>query len=160
MSFLTMNETAAPNTPASAKVSIYADTTSNPILKFKDDGGNTVQIQDDRNKIGYAAGQGGTVTQASTKATTVVLNKLAGEITLNNAALAAATIVSFTFTNSTLASGDCLILNHVSGGTIGSYTLTASSGSGTGTIYVRNNTAGSLSEAIVIRYIVIKGQTA
>ena len=41
--------------------------------------------------IGYAAGAGGTVTQATNKSTTVVLNKTTGQITMNAASLAAGT---------------------------------------------------------------------
>lgn len=109
--------------------------------------------------IGYATGAGGTVTQATSKSTGATLNKLSGEITLNAAALAAATIVSFTLTNSTIAATDVMILNHVTTGTRGAYTLNAQCAAGSAIIYVRNNTAGSLSEAIVIRYAVIKAVT-
>ena len=109
------------------------------------------------NPFGYIAGGGGTVTQATNKATGVTLDKPSGQITMNNAALAAATIVSFTFTNSTISSTDLLVINHVSGGTVGAYTFTAACGSGSATIYVRNATSGSLGEAIVLRYAVIKG---
>ena len=112
------------------------------------------------NPFGYIAGGGGTVTQATNKATGVTLNKPSGQITMNNASLAAATIVSFTFTNSTISSTDLLVINHVSGGTIGSYTFTAACGSGSATVYVRNATSGSLGEAIVLRYAVIKGAVA
>jgi hypothetical protein len=106
--------------------------------------------------IGYATGAGGTVTQATSKSTGVTLNKIAGEITLNSAALASATVVSFTLTNSTIAATDILVLNHVTTGTRGAYTLNAQCAAGSAVIYVRNNTAGSLSEAIVIRFVVIK----
>ena len=109
------------------------------------------------NAFGYIAGGGGTVTQSTNKATGVTLNKPSGQITMNNAALAAATIVSFTFTNSTISSTDVLVINHVSGGTVGSYTFTAACGAGSATVYVRNATSGSLGEAIVLRYALIKG---
>jgi hypothetical protein len=109
------------------------------------------------NPFGYVAGGGGTVTQATNKITGVTLNKPSGQITMNNAALAAATIVSFTFTNSTISSTDVLVINHVSGGTVGAYTFTAACGAGSATVYVRNATSGSLGEAIVLRYAVIKG---
>lgn len=79
---------------------------------------------------------------------------------MNGAALAAATIVSFTLTNTQIAAGDVLILNHVSGGTPGAYTINAQCGAGSATINVRNNTAGSLSEAIVIGFVLVKGVTA
>jgi hypothetical protein len=128
------------------------------------DAGTTIAIYDLNraltaytNPFGYVAGSGGTVTQATNKATGVTLNKPSGQITMSNAALAAATIVSFTFTNSTISSTDVLVINHVSGGTIGSYTFTAACGSGSATVYVRNATSGSLGEAIVLRYAVIKG---
>lgn len=103
---------------------------------------------------------GGTVTQLTSKATGVTLNKPCGEITMDAAALAAATVVSFTMTNSVLAAGDVLVLNHVSGGTLGVYGLNAACASGSAVVYVRNNTAGSLSEAIVIRFAAVKGATS
>jgi hypothetical protein len=131
------------------------------------DSGTTIAIYDLNrpltaytNPFGYVTGGGGTVTQATNKATGVTLNKPSGQITMNNAALAAATIVSFTFTNSTIASADVLVINHVSGGTVGSYTFTAACGAGSATVYVRNATGGSLGEAIVLRYAVLKGATS
>ena len=39
--------------------------------------------------IGYATGAGGTVTQATSKSTAVILNKLTGAITMNAASQAA-----------------------------------------------------------------------
>lgn len=109
--------------------------------------------------IGYAVGAGGTVTQATNKATTVVLNTVAGAITMNNAALASDTIVSFTLTDSAIGATDVLVLNHISGGTVGSYTLNAQAAAGSATINVANRTAGSLSEAVVIQFVVIKGSS-
>lgn len=110
--------------------------------------------------IGYATGAGGTVTQATSKTTGVTLNNITGRITLSNASLAAATIVSFTLTNSAIAATDLLVLNHVSGGTLGAYTINAAAAAGSATIHVRNNTAGALAEAIVIGFAVIKAVTA
>ncbi|TIW97186.1 MAG: hypothetical protein E5V45_17205 [Mesorhizobium sp.] len=110
--------------------------------------------------MGYATGAGGTVTQATSKSTGVTLNKITGQITMNNAALAAGTIVSFVLTNSAIAATDILVLNHISAGTPGSYSLNARAAAGSATIDVRNNTAGSLSEAIVISYAVVKAVTA
>ena len=107
-------------------------------------------------KAGYIAGEGGTVAQSSSKSTAVTLNKRCGQITMNGAALAAATTVSFTLTNSTIAATDLLVLNHVSGGTAGSYLLNAQAAAGSASINVRNITAGSLSEAIVIGFAVVK----
>lgn len=110
--------------------------------------------------IGYATGAGGTVAQATSKSTGVTLNTVTGAITLNNAALAAGTIVSFTLTDTSINATDTLVLNHISGGTIGSYSLNAAAAAGSATITVRNNTAGSLSEAMVIEFAVVKGVTS
>jgi hypothetical protein len=105
--------------------------------------------------FGYLSGTG-TITQATNKATGVTLNSPSGQITLNGAALAADTTVSFTLTNSSITANDVLILNHISGGTAGSYLLNAQAAAGSASINVRNITAGSLSEAIVIGFAVIK----
>ena len=109
---------------------------------------------------GYRTGAGGTVTQSTSKATGVTLNKACGQITTPNDLLAANTTTSFTFTNSTIGSTDLLALDHVSGGTIGGYDLFAVCGSGSATVYIRNRTAGALSEAIVIRFALIKAATS
>ena len=105
--------------------------------------------------FGYLNGTGA-ITQATNKATGVTLNSPSGQITLNGAALAADTTVSFTLTNSSITANDVLILNHLSAGTAGSYLLNAQAAAGSASINIRNITAGSLSEAIVIGFAVIK----
>ena len=111
-------------------------------------------------KAGYITGEGGAVTQTTSKSTGVTLNTKCGQVTMNAAALAADTTVSFTLTNSTIAATDVLVLNHVSGGTAGSYLLNAQAAAGSASINVRNITSGSLSEAIVIGFAVIKAVIA
>jgi len=118
------------------------------------------QVISSTGKHGYATGAGGTVTQITSKATGVTLSKSTGQITLDGAALAASTTVSFTLTNTIIEAGDILILNHISGGTAGSYLLNAQSAAGSASINVRNISLGSLSEAIVIAFAVIKAVTA
>jgi hypothetical protein len=111
--------------------------------------------------FGYSSGQGGTVTQATNKATAVTLNKLTGAITMNNALLAAATIVSFTLNDTFISTTDLIAVAHESGGTTGAYTVNGRvTGAGTAAIDVRNNTAGGLSEALVIRFSIIKSTNA
>jgi hypothetical protein len=110
--------------------------------------------------VGYATGAGGTVTQATDKTTGVTLSKVSGQITLNAAALAADTAVSFTLTNTAIAATDILAMNHVSGGTSGAYTMNAQCAAGSAVITVRNVTAGSLSEAIAIGFVLVKGVTS
>lgn len=107
--------------------------------------------------IGYPVGLGGAVTQETDKATTVVLNKVCGQITMNNAALNAGIEVSFTVTNSTVAAGDVVLVNHSSAGTGGSYLVQANTiAAGSFKITVSNASAGNLSEAIVLTFIVFK----
>jgi hypothetical protein len=60
--------------------------------------------------LGFATGAGGTQTQLTNKATGVTLSKAHGAITMNGAALAAATIVSHTLTNTTIAATDQILL--------------------------------------------------
>ncbi|RUU81306.1 hypothetical protein EOC06_08780 [Mesorhizobium sp. M7A.F.Ca.MR.362.00.0.0] len=107
--------------------------------------------------IGYVAGAGGAVAQATDKTTTVILNRPTGAITMQATALAAGAIVSFTLTNSVITADDVLILNHKAVGTPGGYSLNARCAAGSATIDVRNNTAGSLSEAIVIQFALVQG---
>jgi hypothetical protein len=103
--------------------------------------------------VGYAVGAGGDVTQATSKSTNVTLNKACGTITMNGAALGAGTIVSFVLNSSALMAESMVVCNHELTGTLGAYTITTGVVSaGTCTIYVRNNTAGSLSEAIKLRF--------
>ena len=109
--------------------------------------------------LGYSTGAGGTVTQATNKATGVTLNKICGTITCNAASLAAATTASFTLTNSALDAQDVMILNQTAG-TTGSYLLNANVSAGSAVISIRNVTAAALAEAVGIRFVVIKAVNA
>jgi 1-aminocyclopropane-1-carboxylate deaminase/D-cysteine desulfhydrase-like pyridoxal-dependent ACC family enzyme len=107
-------------------------------------------------QLGYTAAAQGTVTQATSKATAVTLNKSAGRITMNGAALAGNTAESFTLNNSLISSNDVLIVNVSAGGTAAAYTTYISSmTAGSAVVTLRNMTAGSLSEAVVINFALI-----
>jgi hypothetical protein len=109
-------------------------------------------------EIGYSADAQGSVTQATDKSTGVTLNKSAGRITMNNAALAANTAVSFTLTNSLISANDAIIVNVSGGGTAAAYTTYISSmTAGSAVITLRNMTGGSLSEAVIINFAMIHG---
>jgi hypothetical protein len=111
--------------------------------------------------IGYAVGSGGTQTQATSKATAVVLSRYTGRITTTADALAPNVSVSFTLTNTFIAPTDMILLNHVSGGSQGAYGLAATPAQGSANITIRNNTTFfTLSEAIVIQYAIIKTPVA
>jgi hypothetical protein len=107
-------------------------------------------------QLGYTAEGQGTVTQATSKSTAVTLNKPAGQITMNNAALGATTNVTFTLNNTFISTNDILILNVAAGATAGAYNCWVSGlSAGSASITVRNISGGSLSEAVVINYALI-----
>lgn len=111
--------------------------------------------------FGFLAGEGGTVTQATSKSTGVTLNARVGEVITNNAALGASTSVSFTLTNSMIAANDIVAVCIKSGATAASYFVQADAvAAGSCRIHLRNVTGGNLSEAVVIGFAVIKGVIA
>jgi len=119
----------------------------------QDINGASVVLVDEQ--LGYTANGQGSVTQATSKSTAVTLNKPAGQITMNNAALAGNTAVSFTLNNSYISANDVIVLN-VNGGTTAAYNVyTSVLGAGTASITLRNITAGALSEAVVLNFALI-----
>lgn len=107
-------------------------------------------------ELGYTADAQGTVTQATSKSTAVTLNKPAGQIAMNNAALAGNTAVSFTLNNSYISANDILILAVAGNATTGAYTAYVTNiASGTAGITLRNLTAGSLSEPVILNFALI-----
>lgn len=107
--------------------------------------------------IGYGTGAGGTVTQLTSKSTTVTLNTPTGQITMNSAALAAGTAVYFTFNNSLITSTDTVLLTGVLGAATNYRIECAGVAAGVANIRVTNITGGSLSDAIIINFSIIKG---
>ena len=125
--------------------------------------GNYEAVDTTTTGLGFYTGAGGTVLQGSGsgKATAFTLDKMCGQITIDDDSLAHQTVVSATWTNSKIAATDVVIINHKSGGTVGVYTFNVSCGAGTATLYIRNNqTSGTLSEGLVLSFVVIKGVTA
>lgn len=122
---------------------------------------NLTRVVDENGGIGYQAGRGGTVTQATSKTTDVTLNKLSGRITLNGSALAAGATAAFTLLNSTMTEKDTLSL--ALSGTLSlmaNYNIWAYAGNGFAVIAIKNISAGSLSDAPIINFSVIKGANA
>ena len=76
---------------------------------------------------------------------------------MSNEALAGSTNASFTFTNTAIAVGDHILFSHVGGGTLGNYFAQGVCNNGSATIAVRNLTSGSLSDAVQLKFTVIKG---
>lgn len=110
--------------------------------------------------IGYTTGNGGTVSQSTSKSTSVTLNKTSGKITMNSASLAHDTNVQFTLTNDQIASTDVVIVNvkNCVGASseylVGVTTVSA----GSCEIMLRNisNDNGAKSDAVQLSFAVIK----
>ena len=112
--------------------------------------------------IGYIVGAGGSVTQLTSKTTSVLLNKPTGLIIMNNAALAAGATISFQFVNSTVLIDDVIIINVVWDAIASpiSYSVRAASydiANGTILVVVKNETAGSLSDIVQLKFSILRG---
>lgn len=97
----------------------------------------------------------GSGTQLTDKTTGVTVDEATGQITMNNAALGAATAVSFVVTCAACTATSIPRVAIVSGGTVGSYLVGVSAvTAGAFTITLYNLSGGSLSEAVVLNYSV------
>ena len=143
----------------------------NQILGFNTNGTERMRIDSSGNVLvtspaglGYGTGAGGTVTQATSKSTSVTLNKPTGQITMNNAALLPTAFVTFQILNSLVTQNDTVITSAAyTGSTPNPYnyrTEMTHVQSGAFNIRVTNISAGSLSDALVINFAIIKGATA
>jgi hypothetical protein len=110
--------------------------------------------------LGYATGDGGAVTQATNRTTGVTVNTLSGQITTNNASLAAEAAAEFTVTNSQVAIGDVVavsIQSGTNGGNTDVFVSTVAAGSFNIKVANNNAAAGTAETgAIIINFAVIK----
>ena len=133
---------------------IGADTVSATTVSGTDITGADIYASDE---IGYAAAAQSTVTQLTDKSTGVTINASAGQITMNNATLNATTNVSFTMTNNKVSAKDVVIVN-VAGGVASNVTYNcwvSGHTAGSCAFVLRNISAGSLSEAVVLNFAII-----
>lgn len=105
--------------------------------------------------LGYGTGSGGTVTQLTSKSTTVTLNKPCGRIVMNNAALAAGGSVAFILQNTNITDYDTVVVNIAT--SFVSYEVMSTNGNSGVNITLKNKTGVSLSEAVVLTFNVFKG---
>ena len=114
--------------------------------------------------IGYQTGEGGAVTQITSRTTGVTLSKLAGTITTHTASLAAEGTADFTVTNTLVAIGDVVVVSVQSGSNGGGTIVSVSTvAAGSFAIRVHNgNVAAGTAEtgAIIINFAVIKAVSA
>lgn len=103
--------------------------------------------------FGYGAGSGSTSTQLTNKTTSVTINAVSGQITLNSYSMSAGTTASFVVTNSAVAATDVIITNINSA----SYSARAFAGTGTALFTVHNQSAVTASDAAVINFAILRG---
>lgn len=111
--------------------------------------------------LGYSVGAGGVVTQATDRSTGVTLSTMCGQITTNNASLAAEAAVEFTVTNTQVDIDDVVVVSQASGSN-GGNTVCWVSTTAAGSYKIKtsnNNAAGGTAEtgAIILNVIVLKG---
>jgi hypothetical protein len=104
--------------------------------------------------MGYAAGAGAAVTQATNRTTGVTINAPAGAITLVSAA-GSATAASFTVTNSTVGANDTILLNQKSG--TDKYEIFVTAVAAGSFVITSFTTGGTTTEQPVFNFVVIKG---
>lgn len=107
--------------------------------------------------LGYGSGSGGTVTQLTSRATGVTINKTNGAITMFTAAGSSAW-ASFFVTNSTVAATDTIILTLKS--FTNTYLISPIGVSAGGFSILFSSVSGTASDAPVINFSVIKAVTA
>ena len=111
--------------------------------------------------LGYGVGAGGTVVQATSKATAVTLNKVCGQITMHNAALAANVAVRFVVNNTFVDPTDEVsvwIANPVNASV---YDVDVDGiARGLFVIRLRNNTPTLYSDSVVLGFAVRKVATS
>ena len=109
---------------------------------------------------GLGVGHGAAVTQQTNRATGVTINARCGQITTNNASLAAEASAVFTVTNSAVEAGDVVVLAIQSGMVALNTraTVTAVANGSFAITVVNGNVAAGTAEtgAIVINFLVLK----
>lgn len=112
--------------------------------------------------IGYATGAGGAVTQITSAATGVTLNKLSGAITTVTQNIAAGAEAQFTVSNTTVAAGDTVIVNVASGSTGGTTIAAVTAVAANSFQITLTNLHASVAETgvLVLNFTVIKGVSA
>lgn len=106
--------------------------------------------------LGYGAGSGGTVTQLTSKTTEVTLNKPSGHITMNNSALAAGASVEFILNNTSIITYSIIMVNPVWSNSNYKTEIVLNI-TGAAIIRVTNISGSSLSDSLVVRFLVVLG---
>lgn len=109
--------------------------------------------------LGYGTGAGGTVTQLTSKSTAVTLNKPTGKIIINNSSMAAGATVGFALNNSLIGEDDKVEVEAVFGAVYYNAYVYFSE-PGVAYIAVENKGGSERTDALAIKFVIIKGATA
>lgn len=129
------------------------------LSRFEIDSSGNVISKSSTGALGYGAGAGGSVTQITSKSTSVTLNKPNGRIVMSNEAMVAGAVISFTVNNNLVGAQDHIILSQKFGVTNYRAQIIDVT-NGTFVIQVENRGGGTVSEAINLGFALIKGVTA
>lgn len=111
--------------------------------------------------FGYYAGAGNSQSQSTTKGDAISSNTPTVKITMSNAALAANTAVSFTWSSTKIGADDHVMVQIRGGAGGGAYNAWCDQvNAGSARIVLKNVTAGSLSDAVVLQVSVVKGASS
>lgn len=123
---------------------------------------NAIRVTSATGKLGYNAGSTVGQGSGSGKNTDVTLNAVTGTITMDGGICLGngRTANTFTLTNSVIEAQDLILVQHQSIGSLGAYVFAATPSSGSAVINVRNCGNVDLSEAIVLRFAVIKSSNS
>ena len=142
------------DTSGSITVSAPAIAGSNTLTLPAVTGGVAVTTGD---VIGYYTGLGGTVTQATSRTTSVTLNKPTGAITLFTAA-GSATAAQFTVNNSYVSATDVVVLSYKGSSNVYQFVVSSvANGSFNITFW---SYSGVASDAPVVNFAIINGVTS
>lgn len=119
--------------------------------------GSTGIIESKANVYAYGSGAGGTVTQLTSKTTSVTINKPSGKITTHNASLGAGATAAFQVNNSFVSANSVVVLA-ISGN--GNYTTQCRNvQSGAFFVLITNESGGALAQAVDINFCVMNVAT-
>jgi hypothetical protein len=126
------------------------------------DSNGNILLSGTSSQLGFTTGAGGTVIQLTNRDAPVTLNSPTGTINVRPQAIAPTEAQSFTLTNSCIAATDMVIVQHVSGGSLGAYNVTATPAANSALITLRHvaEGMGNLIEELLLRFVVIKSVNA
>ena len=106
--------------------------------------------------IGYSTGAGGAVTQITSAATAVTLNKVCGQITTVALTTAAAAEEAFVVNNSVVDANDVVVVSTTYAGGGKPVVFVTNVGAGVFTVNISNVDAAALNAVLVVNFAVIK----